>query len=59
MHPTAALMLSRSVEDERRRVLSHRRAWLDGGLRPQDERRTPLSALFRLPLVARIANAKA
>ena len=59
MHPTAALMLSRSVEEERRRVLSRRRAWLYSDRRPHVEGRTPLSALFRLPLFARLAGAKA
>jgi hypothetical protein len=59
MHPTAALMLSRSVEEDRRRVLSRRQAWLDAELDARAGRRAPLSAMLRLPLFARLSDAKA
>jgi hypothetical protein len=59
MNPTAALMLSRSVEEERRRVLSHRQTWLDAELDAHAGRRIPLRALLRLALFARLSDAKA
>ena len=42
MHPIAALMLSRTIEEERRRVMSPRRRWLNDVQDARAERRASL-----------------
>jgi hypothetical protein len=41
MHPITALMLSRTIEEERRRVMSPRRRWLNEVQDARAERRAP------------------
>jgi hypothetical protein len=56
MNPTAALMLSEAIEEERRRVLRHPRRWTN------DERpakATKASGILHLPRVFRLADSKA
>jgi hypothetical protein len=55
MHPITALMLSRSIEEERRRV-SPRRRWLNEVQDPRAERRAPQIDAIRLPGILRTAG---
>jgi len=48
MHPIAALMLSRSVEEDRRRAMSPRRRWLNEVQVARAERRAPRIGAIRL-----------
>jgi hypothetical protein len=56
MHPIAALMLSRSIEEERRRVLSPRRRWLNDVQEAGTEHRAPRIAAIGLPGILRPAG---
>lgn len=56
MHPITALMLSRSIEEERRRVLSPRRRWLNDVQEARAEHRAPRIAAIRLPGILRPAG---
>ena len=49
MHPVAALMLSRSIEEERRRVMSPRRRWLNDVQEARAENRARRNEAIRLP----------
>lgn len=49
MHPVTALMLSRAIEEERRRVQSPRRRWLNEVQDARAERRAPRIEAIRLP----------
>ena len=53
MHPITALMLSRAIEEERRRVLSPRRRWLNEVQDARVERRALRIAAIRLPGILR------
>ena len=53
MHPIAALMLSRTIEEERRRVMSPRRRWLNDVQDARAERRAPRIEAIRLPGILR------
>ena len=53
MHPITALMLSRAIEDERRRVLSPRRRWLNEAPDAREERRASWIDAIRLPGILR------
>jgi hypothetical protein len=55
MHPITALMLSRSIEEERRRVLSPRR-WLNDVQEARTEHRAPRIAAIGLPGILRPAG---
>ena len=56
MHPIAALMLSTIIEEERRRVRSPRRRWLNEVQDARAERRGPRIDAFRLPSILRPAG---
>ena len=56
MHPITALMLSRSIEEERRRVLSPRRRWLNEVQEARAERPASWITAFRLPAILRPAG---
>jgi hypothetical protein len=49
MHPITALMLSRTIEEERRRVMSPRRRWPNEVQNAPAERRAPRIHAIRLP----------
>lgn len=53
MHPIAALMLSRSIEEERRRVMSPRRRWLNDVQEARAEQRAGRIEAIRLPGILR------
>lgn len=53
MHPITALMLSRAIEEERRRVLSPRRRWLNEVQDARAERRAPRIGAIRHPGILR------
>lgn len=55
MHPIAALMLSRSIEEDRRRA-SPRRRWLKEVQDARAERRAPRIEAIRLPGILRPAG---
>ena len=56
MHPITALMLSRAIEEERRRALSPRRRWLNEVQDARAERRAPWTSAIRLPGILRPAG---
>ena len=56
MHPLTALMLSRTIEEERRRVMSPRRRWLNEVQDAPAERRAPRIYAIRLPGILRPAG---
>ena len=56
MHPIAALMLSTIIEEERRRVRSPRRGWLNEVQDARAERRAPRIHASRLPGILRAAR---
>ena len=53
MHPITALMLSRAIEEERRRVMSPRRRWLNEVQDARAERRGPWIDAILLPGILR------
>jgi hypothetical protein len=53
MHPITALMLSRTIEEERRRVMSPRRRWLNEVRNAPAERNAPRIYAIRLPGIPR------
>ena len=53
MHPITALMLSRAIEEERRRVMSPRRRWLNEVQDARAERRARWIDAIRLPGILR------
>ncbi len=59
MHPIAALMLSTSLEEERRRVLLHRRRWLSEEPISRGEHRSARFGWFRLPQISGLLDTKA
>jgi hypothetical protein len=56
MHPIAALMLSESLEAERRRALRHPRRWLNEERPAQAERRASRPGVLGLPRFLRLAG---
>ena len=56
MHPITALMLSRAIEEERRRVLSPQRRWLNEVQDARAERRASWIPAIRLPGILRAAR---
>jgi hypothetical protein len=56
MHPIAALILSESLEAERRRALRHPRRWLNEESSAHAERRASSSGIFRFPRFLRLAG---
>lgn len=57
MHPTTALMLARTIEDDRRRDAQLRRSLASHGPRPQDDPRETGGRLGWLPRLARLGFA--
>jgi len=53
MHPITALMLSRTIEEERRRVMSPRRRWLKEVQYARAERRASWIDAIRLAGILR------
>jgi hypothetical protein len=58
MHPITALMLSRTIEEERRRVMSPRRRWLNDVQDARAERRAPRIDALRLLGILRPAGSR-
>ena len=58
MHPVTALMLSRAIEEERRRVMSPRRRWLNELQGARAERRAPRIDAIRLLGILRPAGSR-
>ena len=56
MHPIAALMLARSIEEERLRAAQHRRRWLDDEPLTAPHRRGGRFSIPRLARFLRLAN---
>jgi hypothetical protein len=56
MHPIAALMLSESLEAERRRVQRHPRRWLNEERHAHSETRASRSAFLGIPRFLRLAG---
>ena len=58
MHPITALMLSRTIEEERRRVMSPGRRWLNEVQDARAERRAPRIDAIRLLGILRPAGSR-
>jgi hypothetical protein len=58
MNPIAALMLSRSIEEERRRVLAHRHRWLSQE-QGTPEHRSGRRSRFQLPRFSPLVDSEA
>ena len=59
MHPTAALMLSTAIEEERRRAAEHAHRRADAEASADKPRRSALSLAVGIPRRPRLSSSKA
>jgi hypothetical protein len=59
MHPTAALMLTTAIEEERRRAAEHASRRMDAIASATQPRRSPLSLALGIPRRLKLSSSKA